>query len=271
MNLLMILATFDILYLLTVIDIQPGLFGQLIIDPSEVHCSLNNYFRFVCGVVSSWVTVFLTLERFTVIYFPFKVDIYCTKENTCVTVIALTSLSCFCFVPSFYISRVFLSDHGPTRTINWNYDQQIILMLLFGLVYSIVPSLFIVILNISMMRKLNIQKAFRLSSLQHSKSLNNTSQVVIMVRVCSIFVSASIPAIIVVFAFYSTGCSNSIPKWIFYSSYLLDYINHSVNFFLYCLSGSVFRHALFKLFSCKDEECNKGQVRQQTSILQSVI
>ena len=156
MNLLMILATFDILYLLTVIDIQPGLFGQLIIDPSEVHCSLNNYFRFVYGVVSSWVTVFLTLERFIVIYFPFKVDIYCTKENTCVTVIALTSLSCFCLVPSFYISRVLLSDQGPTCTINWNGDLQMIFMLLFGFVYSIVPSHFVVFLNISMMRKLNI-------------------------------------------------------------------------------------------------------------------
>ena len=271
MNLLMILAFYDILYLLVVIDIQPGLFGQLIINPSELHCSLNNYFRFVCGLVSSWVTVLISLERFIVIYFPFKVYIYCTKKKTCVTVIVLTILSCFCLVPSFYISTVLSSDQGPTCTIIWNGYLQMIFMLLFVFVYSIVPSIFIIILNISMMRKLKIQKAFRLSSLQHSKSLKNTSQDVIMVCICTIFLLTSIPASFVVFAYYSTGCSISFPRWLFYSSYLLDYINHTVNFFLYCLTGSVFRQALFKLFSCKDKETNKGHAHKQISISQSVL
>ena len=269
MNLLMILGIFDILFLLTVIDIQPGLFGQLI-TPSEVHCNFNNYFRYVCSVVSSWVTVFLTLERFIVIHFPFKVYKYCTMKRTYKTVIALTILSCFCLVPSLYVSKLDFSDKGPICTINWDGNLRMIFMFLLVFFYSIVPSLFIVFLNISMMRKLKMQESFRLSSLQHSRTLKNTSNV-IMVCVCCIFVSTSIPATIVVFAYYSTGCSNSFPRWLFYSSYLLDDINHSVNFFLYCLTGSIFRHALFKLFSCKDKETKKGHAHQQISISQSVL
>ena len=269
MNLLMILGFFDILFLLTVIDLQPGLFGHLF-HPSEVHCSLNNYLRLICGLVSSWVTVFLTLERFVVIYFPFKVHIYCTKAKTCATVIVLTILSCFCLVPSFYFSTVGLSDPGPTCKINLKGNLQMIFMLSLVFVYNIVPALLIVVLNISIMRKLKLQRAFRLRSVQYSKSLNNASQVTIMVCVCSIFVSTSIPATIVIFAFYSTGCSISFPEWLFHCSYLLDNINHSLNFFLYCLTGSVFRQALFKLFSCKDKESKECHVHQQIAISQSV-
>ena len=269
MNLLMILGIFDILFLMTVIDVQPGLFGQLI-DPTEVYCSLNNYFRYVCGVVSSWVTVFLTLERFIVIHFPLNVYKYCTIKRTSKTVIALTILSCFCLVPSLYVSTLEFSDEGPIYTINWNGNLQMIFMFLLVFCYSIVPSLFIVLLNILMMRKLKMQESFRLSSLQHSKTLKNTSNV-IMVCICSIFVSASIPATIVVFAYYSAGCSISFPRWLFYFTYLLDDINHSVNFFLYCLTGSVFREALFQVLGCKKKQSSKGHLQQQVATIENVI
>ena len=158
MNLLKILAIFDILYLLTVINNQPGLFRQFLIDPSVVHCRINIFLLYVGAVVSSWVTVLISLERFFSIDFQFKVCIYCPKKRICVTVIALTVLSCSCSVPFFYISTVFFSDQGPIYTINDSGNLQLIFITFLVFSYSTAPSLFIVLLNILIMRKLKNPK-----------------------------------------------------------------------------------------------------------------
>ena len=52
MNIVLILAIFDILYLFAVIDVQNGIFGQFLIDPSVLQCSITNFLLYVCGVGS---------------------------------------------------------------------------------------------------------------------------------------------------------------------------------------------------------------------------
>ena len=42
--------------------------------------------------------------------------------------------------------------------------------------------------------------------------------------------------------------------WLIPSVYMLEDINHSVNVFLYCVTGTVFRHALFQLFQCNSSD-----------------
>ena len=123
MNLVMILAIFDVLYLLAVINVQNGIFGQFLIDPSVVHCSLNNFLLYVCGVVSSWVTLLISLERFIVIYFPLKGRINCTKKRSCAIVLALFIISCSCLVPLLYISKVTLKDQGH---LEWSSTNAIL-------------------------------------------------------------------------------------------------------------------------------------------------
>ena len=40
-------------------------------------------------------------------------------------------------------------------------------------------------------------------------------------------------------------------------------INHGVNFFVYSLTGSVFRQALFQLFKCKYNKSAEGHLHEQ--------
>ena len=275
MNLVMILAIFDVLYLLAVINVQNGIFGQFLIDPSVVHCSLNNFLLYVCGVVSSWVTLLISLERFIVIYFPLKGRINCTKKRSCAIVLALFIISCSCLVPLLYISKVTLKDQGPLCTLIWNGPPQMLFLIILLIFYSLVPAFCIVLLNILIMRKLQAQRAFRVrSQMQHSeqKHINNTSKYVIMLFICSVFVATSFPSTIVVFALFSTSVNGkSFPIWLFHFAYLLDNINHSVNFFLYCLTGSFFRNALFQLVRCKNKEYPEDHLHQQISISQTVL
>ena len=275
MNLVMILAIFDILYLLAVIHGQIGIFGQFLIEPSVVHCSLNNYLLYVCGVVSSWVTVLISLDRYIVIYFPLKGHIYCTKKRSCSIVVALFIISCSWLVPMLFISKITLTDQGPSCSLIWNGPPQMLFLTILLIFYSIVPGLCMVLLNILIIRKLKVQRAFRVrSQMQHSEShnSNNNSQVIIMVFICSVFVVTSFPSTIVVFAYFSTSVYGYLFSiQLFYFANLLDTINHSVNFFLYCLTGSFFRNALFQLVKCKNKEYPEDHSHQQISISQTVL
>ena len=272
MNLVMILAIFDILYLLAVINGQIGIFGQFLIEPSVVHCSLNNFLLYVCGVVSSWVTVLISLDRFIAIYFPLKAHIYCTKKRSCLIVLALFIISCSWLVPMLFISKITLTDQGLSCTVIWNGPLQMLFLTILLMFYSIVPALCIVLLNILIIRKLKVQRAFRVrSQMQHNNS-NNTSQVIIMVLICFVFVATSFPSSIVVFAYFSTSLYGYLfSVQLFYFANLLDIINHSVNFFLYCLTGSFFRNALFQLVRCKNKKYPEDHSHQQISISQTVL
>ena len=275
MNLVMILAIFDTLHQLAVINLEKGTFGQLLTGTSEVQCSITNYILYVCGVVSSWVTVIISLERFIAIYFPFKVRIYCTKKRSCVIVVALLIISGSCLVPLLYITKVTLTDKGPKCAIIVNGQLEMLFLSMLYILYSIVPALFIIFVNIIIVRKLKVRRAFKVGSqMQHSKhkTSNNTSQVVIMVLISSVFVATSFPSTIVMFVMLLTYVPGKFfPIWLFRFAYLLDDFNHSVNLFLYCLPGSLFRHALLQIVRCKDKKSPEDRSNPQISISQSVL
>ena len=95
-----------------VINIQKGIFGQIFVAPPKLYCSVNLFLLSVTGLVSPWVTVLISLDRFIAIYYPFKVHIYCTRIRTYVTILAFTTLACLFSIPYFYniMSDVFNTD-----------------------------------------------------------------------------------------------------------------------------------------------------------------
>ena len=50
MNLILSLAIFDSLFLVIILNLQIGLFGQLFISPSLLHCRLNIVFLYSSGM-----------------------------------------------------------------------------------------------------------------------------------------------------------------------------------------------------------------------------
>ena len=133
------------------------------------------------------------------------------------------------------------------------------------ILYSILPFTVITILNISMIRKLQVQKAFRLKSQGkngvQTTPANNKSLLVMMVYVCLVFIVTTVPGTILMivnfsFCLWQDDDCRFFRGWVINLVYMLDDINHSVNFLLYLVTGSVFRRAFFQLFRCKSSEDN---------------
>ena len=154
MNLLMTLAIFDSLYLMAKIFIQKGIFGEMLVGPSTLHCSINRFLLSMSGLVSSWVTVLISLERFIAIYYTLKVHIYCTKKRFLIIITALTIFVCFGAMPYFFISAVVSSDEGHDCHIAFTSGLVLAYRLIIITFYTIVPSFAIAIFSILMIKKL---------------------------------------------------------------------------------------------------------------------
>ena len=129
MNLIMHLAIFDNMCLISEITFQRGLFGHLFIKPSLPQCRLNTFFLYVFAIISSWITVFMSLERYIALYYPFKVHIYCTKMHTSFGIIVLKIVTCISCIPCFYSCYIrWLDGMHVCRTFGENSKHIIISM-----------------------------------------------------------------------------------------------------------------------------------------------
>ena len=119
--------------------------------------------------------------------------------------------------------------------------------------YSIIPFCIISILNIQIVKKLILRRRFRAQH-QQQNSPAQTKMIMVMFSVCIVFIFTTLPnGVIYLFlsiskykdsSFRHTG---SLAVLIIKELWI---VNHSVNFLLYCLTGSVFRQTFLRLIQC---------------------
>ena len=62
---------------------------------------------------------------------------------------------------------------------------------------------------------------------------------------------------------YTSMIENDPPKLLYGVAAILQYLNHSINGLLYCISGSRFRYEFAQLFKC----CRRKEVNMRSSVM----
>ena len=277
MNLLLVLAITENLYLLLTVEKQKGIFGEMFIGPSLLHCRLTVFFLYASSTVSSWITVFIALERFIAILYPFKVHIFCTIWKAYFTILVITVLGLLSSTPFFYTCSVFpVGEIQACGVQGENAKTDLLVILPVNLAYSIIPFLIITILNAFIIKRIRSQSAFRMRFQGHTSSLatRDAALVSMMTAISIVFAITCFPSSILVtysyYHWYIHGQEFNSEGWLPRLIFLLEDINHCVNFFLYCISGSVFRTALFQLLTCTNRQSYNGHPNQMITISQNV-
>ena len=229
-------------------------------------------------MISSWITVFIALERFIAIFYPFKVHIICTKRTTYFTIFVISAIGLLVSTPFFYGCSVYSVEGIPVchgKSQNAKTDFIVILPTYF--LYSIIPFSIITTLNALIIKRIRSQRAFRIRSQGHTSTLaaRDAALVSMMTAICIAFVITTFPSSILMIYTYSLryfhGTEFHFEDWLSRLLLLLEDINHCVNFFLYCITGSVFRNSLFQMFNCKKKECNRRQSHPTMTISENIV
>ena len=159
----------------------------------------------------------------------------------------------------FTCSISFENGRPICRFVGPNAIYDTVCLFVLTLLYNALPFALICSLNALVVKEIKLRRRFRLNFLGlsgiQSNSVNETLLLPMMVSVCVFFAVMSFPAM--TYMFTCMICmllrhGQCIPEnWLTVKPFLIEYLNHSMNFFLYCLTGSVFRNMFLRLFRCK--------------------
>ena len=260
MSLLMFLAITDNVVLLFTVALRTRDTFHIFVS-SLLFCRIISLMYITAGIISVWLLVFISLERFIAVFFPLKVNIYCTMKRTYILISVLTILGFVSAAPLLFTGtsknvdgRISCSMTGSDPV----YD--LIYLITLHLVYSTIPFVIIATLNMLLVRKIKVMRKLRqrLIGQPHAQSNTNNqrSPLPMMFSICVLFAVTSFPT--TTYLFIRTLCRIMKGKpyfahdnLFFLIQRILDEMNHCLNLFLYCLTGSVFRKTLFNLFRCK--------------------
>ena len=256
MTMLIVLAVTDNLTLLSSDVLQLGLLGSYL-SPSLLSCRILMCIGQSSGTISSWMVVLISVERFFAIFYPFKVHIYLSMKRTYITIVCISVT--ICLSEAYYLFYASILTYGNITVcyLGTHLNSDVIFSIVSGLLYSFIPFCIITILNVRILKKLKLQQTFRASSLHQSQSstASNNSLVPMMLAISVAFALTTFPMTLLVICTIILDLVSSEwnvnSNWIFVVAMGLANLNHTLNFFLYCLTGSVFRDAFFSLMKCK--------------------
>lgn len=230
-------------------------------------CAFSYYGIFACLQQSSWLVVAMTVDRSVHIFFPTKSNIICTKKRACM-------LSTFIFIVPliFYHPYFYLYKKGAYISIDPKNKYSVVVSceivsesasfyltdILFPLdtiMYSVVPSVILLVINSLMIRHVykSTKRRQEMTQGKDEKSNKKALQMTItLICISFYFFLSTFPVAlnILIFHFRRTTKLKEYIDHLSYSRFfnLFSYTNNAVNFFIYCLSGSKFRKEFRKLF-----------------------
>ena len=259
MTLLMFLAITDNLFLLSEVVFRTE--GLIYALASLLWiCLISTYLYYTMGIISSWILVSISLERYIAVFYPLKINILCTMRRTYMTTLFLVMFASVSSLPILFTCSISFENGRPIcRFIGTNAIYDTVCFFVLTLLYNALPFALICFLNALVVKEIKARPRFRLNFLGQtgiqSNSVNQTLLLPMMVSVCVFFAVMSFPAMTHMFIRMICrllGHGQCIPgNGLSVIPFLFEYLNHSMNFFLYCLTGSAFRNTFLCLFRCK--------------------
>ena len=257
MSIVMLLAITDNIALCASNLSLRELFGR-IFGESVLSCRILSFFAPCSGLYSSWLIVLISAEHFLAVFFPLKVHIYFTLKRSYILMAVLATISCIISVFYLFAVNVDVLDGYAIRIycqLGASVNGGLAHIILSVLLYSIIT-----ILNSLFVRKLKSKPKIHL---QNPKQVSSRDKllVLMMFAICTVFAVTTFPicvSMIITSAIHHVHLTDwtAFSEWSYVFTLVLANINHSVNFFFYCITGTVLRKALFRLFRCNTNQNN---------------
>jgi hypothetical protein len=227
---------------------------------TAVSCPLHIFLTYFFLHFASWNVALLTVERWISVSFPLKARVICTQRWTTIVLILLFIFlfgrnSHMLYFYTLDAEKLNCSFRNETYENFWTKAWFWIDIL----AYSCLPFLVIGFCNCSILHQV-IKGQIRRKKLQNpggnkdSRSAQLTSMTYMLTTVSVMFILLTLPSgtyFIVVAPRIATTWKQVVQYQLIYcTTNLFGYFNNTINFLLYCVSGTQFRREVYRMFQC---------------------
>lgn len=261
-----VLAVFDTLSLLTGLMRYwlIGLTDHDVRNNSRLSCRLHTFLVYWSADVAGWILALVAAERCFAANWPHVYKRTCTRPRAaislvmCATILAVINCH-FLFTLDIVVEHSNGTESSQAcRTVMGVYYQEVVFHWIDFVFYCIGP--FVCILGSNLSIAVRVLRS-RMQTSTRDGRISSMTAILICVSVFYIFCTAPIAAYLVAQQFWIHDVSFAMygkMQVYFALAALVSYLNNSMNFLLYCLSGPRFRRELCQL-------CQMPSIPEETS------
>jgi len=223
---------------------------------TDICCKIYTYLYYSVCTLSVWILVVVTIERGLAVYKPMYSKIMCTKRNSRLLLSAIFFCILLAFMPVplyFYARRSvrFGQNDGDVDVYGYCASPHLIFIYMDTTIRIIVPFIILLFCNITIIRvlfKAN-KKRKRLSAINSDQQADNEQKELQFLSI--ILLTASFAHICLTLPIMFQLGIHSFEVYKYWGALFLCllYLNQSVNFLLYCISGKRVRRELLEMLS----------------------
>lgn len=262
--------------------ISPGIKVSFI--EMEGVCQLWLFLNYFSRLMSAWLIVCFTGERFIGVCMPLRRRNLGTLKETTKIISVLTVVSALLVSYKPFLSEVYTMRNRTSCTSKHQYvHESFALDSVYGLLITLVPFVVITTLNILIIRRLILRNRRHKNHLITEESHIRLEFTLILLAISVFFIAFNFPFFVVWFrnSFHSRIFSvatikdpgdQSVGYWIGVLSITrtIFYMNYCINFFLYSITGAYFRKELKGLFFStyrKYDQCKQSNNTHDTHVI----
>lgn len=240
--------------------------GFYIGSGSDVGCKIWAYFMDIVGSYAGWVLCLITLERIIALALPLRVAEICNRKNTVIVLSAILGIISTIYISGLFsiVVRIEFVFNEKQTSFQLRYNCSIsdstsdkLYKWLSLMINSLLPFITLLFSNIFILFLFN-------QTLRNRREMGVTSDPGQLIFLTRMLLTTSFMYLILTIpnAVYRVTANNILYLYRSYDEYhgamqlwhaisqCLLYINHSVNFFLFCISGKKFRYEFIEMTSC---------------------
>ena len=211
-------------------------------------CKVHPLLVYFSMHLSSWILVCITLERFAMVMWPIKGKLLCTR-SVAMCIVGLITVVLFVTNCHFLWSYELVGGRCD-NTEKFNHFVRRVWPWMDLTIDSLGPFLIMLVLNTVMIGQIYIRNLNRkrLGELYTTTEIKAGSIGALLIVITGVFIATSLPLSIhlirVNILKYSDDLSTVDGSKLdlqFTSFSMVSYLNHAINFLLYCISGKRFR------------------------------
>ncbi len=229
-----------------------AVFQWELLHVSDAGCKIIMCLFLVSLHLSAWLIVAMSTDRFLVVWFPFKAAYWCSGKRAKITTAILTLIIIAYNIHVFWtLGLVRHSKTGRVLACGPSVDDYF-MMKVFPILklvsYSILPFCIVLVLNVLITFRLWKNR----SSISRADGSNSSSRVsqnritIMLLTVSFVWLLMTSPFTMWSLLGTHRGSSHQRAQTFLFKTicFLCLYINHGINFYLYCCTGRRFRQDL---------------------------